>query len=351
MNASAREISAQRIRWLAAGAAIAALVLGAMAEQKRFGSGLLLGAVYLAGLGIGAMFILALLTVTGARRDEYFCEVLYRLVSAVPVAGVLLMTVVLVFRDIYPWFMQAQAGLRQFWLSWPAFVLRSAAYFVIWTVFGRFMRHGPASVPVASGFLVVGALTGWLAATDWLMSLEPDWSSTIFGMYVLLGFISSSIAAALVTGAVGRPCPGRQVAFGEQQRIDIAAMLFAANCLWMYLWFCQYMLIWYTNQSHEISYYALRTTDGWEWPFFGTIVFHWVLPFVLLLSRAGKRHGITAMVAGSSTLIGHWLDLYVVIMPAVDPTLLFPGLVELGILLGGVVFYLRIMPGPRSSGT
>lgn len=340
---------------------IAALAAGAALDEERLGAALLLGGVYLAGLGVGALFFLALQTVTGARWSDSFRDVPARLTSVLPAAGFLLLLVLLALPDVYPWLTHPQSGLRQYWLTAPAFVARSAAYLGTWIVFARLSRRRPGSVPVAAKFLVLGTLTTWLAATDWLMSLTPAWTSTVFGIYALLGFVSSAIAAILIACVIGRHDVAGRTWLAENQQRDLGTMLFAANSLWMYLWYCQYMLIWYTDQAHESVYYALRTSNGWEWPFFATVVFHFVLPFALLLSRAVKRHRLAVSVAAISTLVGHWLDLYLQIVPAIDPDRPLPGPMELGIALGGVSYCVWILrnrrsrhldapsPGPRST--
>jgi Ni/Fe-hydrogenase subunit HybB-like protein len=111
-------------------------------------------------------------------------------------------------------------------------------------------------------------------------------------------------------------------------------MLLGFSCLWGYLWYCQYMLIWYTNQPHEWTYYAVRTGADWRVLFLATVVLKWAVPFVLLLSRAGKRRLAVLALAAFSTLVGHWLDLYVMIFPDVATDRVWPGLLETGMALG-----------------
>lgn len=326
--------------WLVAGGGVASLAAGWLMQPERSGAAFLLGGVYLSGLGLGAMYILAMFTVAKARQHQSVRQVLTGLVACVPIAGLVLVPTMVALDDVYPWILQAQDEPRQHWQISHAFIARSTVYLGVWTLFGWLIWRRQKAISTAAGFLVIGTVTGWLAATDWLMSLQPEWPSTIFGMYALLGFIASAIAATLVGGVIGPRC---RVRMPENQRVDIATMLFAANCLWMYLWYSQYMLIWYTNQGHEISYFLLRTSNGWAWAFVLTVVFHWVVPFGLLLSRAGKRHPLALSAAAISTLAGHWLDLYVMIMPAVDPAFLLPGWLDLGVALIIIAFCGRIV--------
>jgi Ni/Fe-hydrogenase subunit HybB-like protein len=113
------------------------------------------------------------------------------------------------------------------------------------------------------------------------------------------------------------------------------------------------MLIWYANQPHESTYYAVRTGVDWRALFFATVVLKWAVPFVLLLSRAGKRRLAVLTLAAGSALLGHWLDLYVMIVPGVLPGRPVPGLLEVGLSLGvgtACVWTLRF-PGLSTTGS
>jgi len=217
----------------------------------------------------------------------------------------------------------------------------------------RLLTRPAASSRVAAGVLAVLALTGWLAASDWLMSLTPQWTSTIFGVYVFVGFVVSAVAAMLLTCIWVRVRNPTCRSVSEGQLRDLATMLLGFSCLWAYLWYCQYMLIWYTNQPHESTYYAVRTGVDWRVLFFATVVLKWAVPFVLLLSRAGKRRLAMLTLAAGSALLGHWLDLYVMIVPGVLPDRPMPGLLEVGLALvvGTACVWTLRFPGLSTTGS
>jgi hypothetical protein len=321
------------IRTFGAIAAVIAIA-GAFLQTERLGPNLLLAGVYLAGLAVGALFFTAVQEVTGATWSDSLRTVPARLPSTLPMATVLLLLVFLAHPETYSWTVEQQTGLRGVWLSRPFFIARSCLYLGLWMLSARLMTQPATSSRVAAGVLAVLALTGWLAASDWLMSLTPQWTSTIFGVYVFVGFVVSAVAAMLLACIwvrVRNPT-GRSVSEGQLR--DLATMLLGFSCLWAYLWFCQYMLIWYTNQPHEVGYYVVRTGDDWRVLFYATVVLKWVLPFVLLLGKAGKRRLSVLALAAFSALVGHWSDLYVMIFPDVAKDLVWPGLLETGMALG-----------------
>jgi hypothetical protein len=338
------------IRTFGAIAAVIAIA-GAFLQTERLGPNLLLAGVYLAGLAVGALFFTALQEVTGATWSDSLRTVPARLPSTLPMATVLLLLVFLAHPETYSWTVEQQTGLRGVWLSRPFFIARSCLYLGLWMLSARLLTRPATSSRVAAVVLAVLALTGWLAASDWLMSLTPQWTSTIFGVYVFVGFVVSAVAAMLLTCVWVRV--RNPTCVSDAQLRDLATMLLGFSCLWAYLWYCQYMLIWYTNQPHESTYYAVRTGVDWRVLFFSTVVLKWAVPFVLLLSRAGKRRLAMLTLAAGSALLGHWLDLYVMIVPGVLPDRPMPGLLEVGLALGvgtACVWTLRF-PGLSTTGS
>lgn len=306
----------------------------------RSWANLLLAGVYLAGLGLGALFFLAVQRVCGARWSESLRPVPEALTSLLPAASALVLIAVLLRPLLAPWAFAQENEFTAIWMTYPFLVVRTLVYLGAWLLFSRVMVRGVGSpssrtgtsdlreTRVAATFLVVFAPTVWLASNDWLMSLTPHWDSTVFGVYVFCGFVCSALAATLL-GCVWMRVrlPERQTVSTDQLR-DIAAWLLGFSSLWMYLWYCQYMLIWYTNQPHETTYFVARLNDGWATAFYATVLLKWLVPFVLLLSRAGRGHAAVLAVAGTSVMIGHWLDLYVTIVPALAPLQPMPGVLE-----------------------
>ena len=117
---------------------------------------------------------------------------------------------------------------------------------------------------------------------------------------------------------------------------DLGKLLFAFSVFWVYIWFSQYMLIWYTNIPEETSYFVRRVHGGWFPLFIVNVVLNWVVPFFVLLRRDTKRHRQTLGLVAGIVLVGRWVDLYLMIFPAVVGESPDFGLWELGLTLGGI---------------
>jgi hypothetical protein len=192
------------------------------------------------------------------------------------------------------------------------------------------------NIRLSAAFLVVFGVTFWLASDDWLMSLEPNWSSTVFAVYHFAGlFLSALAAVVLLVVGLRRLAPLRDV-ITEDRLHDLGTLLFSFSSFWMYLWFCQYLLIWYANHPEETVYYRLRLQGAWAPFVLAGLVLNWGAPFLLLLFRGAKRR--PAVLAGVSLLIlaGRWVDLFVMIAPSQGDALAAPGVLEVGVALGAL---------------
>ena len=189
------------------------------------------------------------------------------------------------------------------------FLARAAVYLAVWGVLLRRIR-GQASAAV---FLVVFGVTVSLAGFDWFMALEPNWMSTMFGVYVFSGLFLGALAAL----AVGTVLLGRDgdPGLSDAQFHDLGKMIFGFSMFWAYIWYCQYMLIWYTNIPEEITYFLRRHSGGWAVLSMTSVALNWLVPFCVLLPRWTKTDRKVLLRVGLVVLAGHWLDLYIMTMP------------------------------------
>jgi hypothetical protein len=166
------------------------------------------------------------------------------------------------------------------------------------------------------------------------MSLEPGWSSTMFSVYQFAGLFLAGLAGIIVLAAwLRRLGPFRQVLTTEHVH-DLGKLLFGFSTFWMYLWFFQYMLVWYVNNPEETNYFARRLHGGWRPLFLLDIALNWGIPFLVLLPRASKQRVGVLVAVSVVILAGRWLDLYIAILPyAGEPTLTTLAW-ELGLLAG-----------------
>ncbi len=185
----------------------------------------------------------------------------------------------------------------------PVFVLvRFVLYFVIWGVFVYFLNKWarPAEEAddarakynlhaISGPGVIVWALSGTFALTDWVMSVEPSWASSMFPVvFGMNAWICALSLAALTFYALNADKPGVMAIVKDKFRIDTGTMLFGFTMLWAYASFCQYMLIWAGDLPEEIMYYRKRGDHGWEYLAYVLMGFHWLLPFVVFLFREVK---------------------------------------------------------------
>jgi hypothetical protein len=161
-------------------------------------------------------------------------------------------------------------------------------------------------------------ITVTMAAVDWLMSLEPHWYSTIFGVYVFAGGGLAFLAALMVIALSFRRGGLLADSIHVEHYHDLGRWLFALVVFWAYIAFCQYLLIWYANLPEETMWFRHRLEGNWAWVSAALLFGNFILPFLLLISRAAKR-SLPLLGAVSVLLLGmHYVDLHWVVMPTVQ---------------------------------
>lgn len=320
-------------------AGMASVALGALFSLDRAWGNLLLTSLMLSGLGVGACFFLAFHGVTGARWSVPLLPAARRLAASLPLTSMVAVLVVISGLYCYPW-MQGDVAhgssywFKHAWLSPTFFIARSVLYGIVWALVGGWMSsvRSPGGAGRSALALVLLALSLAFAGFDWVMSLEPLWFSTMFGVYQFAGAFVSSLAA-LVLLAGWSQCDGERRGLDERQLHDLGKLLFGFSCFWMYIWFSQYMLIWYVNIKEE-SVYFIQRTQGYWWPLtLLTLTLSWGVPFFTLLPRPAKRNWRVMTRVALLILVGRWLDLYVMVLPPLSDGQPPCGLPEIGGLL------------------
>jgi hypothetical protein len=320
---------------LAAGAVVAAV--GLIKAPERTWPNLLIDGFYFLSLGVSGAFFVATQRLTSARWSAGLRRVPEALMLTLPVAAALMVVIYLGRHQLYPWADPAAlahepaiAG-KVTYLK-PGFVtVRMIAVIAIWMVFAfRFRKASLAQDRSpdqalfyharlnrhAAIFTPVFAITFSLAAYDWIISLEPEWFSTMFAVYVFAGTFVQGIAAVTLTTLLlrRRGLLGKEA--GAEQLHDLGKMLFAFSTFWAYIWVCQYLLIWYGNIPEEATYYVARTSGAWLPLFLINLLVNWIIPFLALLSARAKRTPRILMSISILFLVGHWLDMYILVAPS-----------------------------------
>lgn len=258
--------------------------------------------------------------------------------STLPLLALLFVPIALGVADLYPW-AGSQGKLPEMslskaaYLSPPGFNLRAAGYFACWLVISmlinRWSRRRDAAPDdrltqrmrrLSGGGLALVTLTVTFASFDWMMSLEPHWYSTMYGALYAMGSLltSFSFSICILARRVDRlPWNGIDT---NKVFVDLGSLLLAFVILWTYLAYSQYLIIWSGNTTEEIPWYLKRLSAGWQWLALVLVLFHFAVPFMLLLSHELKRRPRRlAWVAAGLVAMGY-LNLLWMIKPAFELT-------------------------------
>ena len=230
------------------------------------------------------------------------------------------------------------------WLNVPFFLIRAAIYLIGWNLYRHFSRKNSLADDTAednryfkknfkmsAGFLVFFIVTESMMSWDWIMSFDPHWFSTLFGWYVFAGMMVCAITViALVT--IVLKGQGYLEYVNDSHIHDLGKYMFGFSIFWTYLWFSQFMLIWYANIPEEVTYFVTRIED-YKLPFFGMLAMNFVFPVLLLMNSDYKRINWFIVLTGIVILAGHYVDVFVMVMPATVGTSWFIGLPEIGAIL------------------
>lgn len=327
------------------GALLLGLVLGIVEGDglRRFGFAYLVAFAFVLSLALGALFWVTLQHLVNARWSVALRRLGELLAATLPCLAWLALPLVLpvVFGDgqLYPWaetgwfLVHPQLAARATYLDPGFFAARSVAYFGFWSGTswwllrrslaqdltgsdGALARVRRFSAPIMIGF----AITTTFAATDFLMTLDPAWHSTAFGLYYFSGCVVA-VHAALALMVVFLQSRGRLTRSITPHHLhDLGKMLFAFTVFWAYLAFSQFLMIWYAGIPEETTWYRVRSEGAWFGVAVSLSLGHFLFPCLGLLSRRVKRHRLGLAFWSGWLLAFHYLDLYFLIMPALNPT-------------------------------
>ena len=359
-------LSAASIRFLSALAlAGGALFLAGLAlAPERAWTALLMAGYLLTGFGLAGIVFVAIQYACGAGWSTAFRRVPEAMAAILPFGAAALALVFLAHPSTYSWTAHApHAGFQRVWLTRPFFMARAAVYLALWIGFAAAIvrtsrrqdshadvSHTRRNVRLSIVFLLLFAVTFWLASFDWIMSLEPAWASTIFGIYNFAGMFSGGLALMVVFVLWARRSGPLCDFVNEEHLHDLGKLLFAFSTFWMYIWFSQYMLIWYADIGEETAYYVARLHGAWAPLFLLNMILNWAVPFAALLPRGAKRSPRTLGRVAAVVLAGRVLDVYLLIAPPLAGPRPAAGVWEIAILAGAAaVLVLAFYRGIRAA--
>ena len=237
------------------------------------------------------------------------------------------------------------------WLNGTWMLIRAAIFLGGWITYRhfavKFSRAGDLAKEndysnfkktfrISAGFLVFFLYTESMMSWDWIMSFDPHWFSTLFGWYVLAGMMVCAITTiALIT--IFLKSQGYLEIVNDSHIHDLAKFMFGFSIFWTYLWFSQFMLIWYANIPEEVTYFMTRIED-FNLPFFGMLAMNFLFPLLLLMNSDYKRVNWFVVLTGILILVGHYIDIFVMVMPGTVGKSWFIGIPE----IGSVLFFLGL---------
>ncbi len=238
------------------------------------------------------------------------------------------------------------------YLNIPFFLIRAAIYIGGWILFQRLIIKNEnkqddgydqslykKNITYSVLFLAFFAITESMASWDWIMSIDTHWFSTLMGWFVFASmFVSGITTIALVT--VHLKSKGYLEFVNNSHIHDLAKFMFGISIFWTYLWFAQFMLIWYANMPEEAVYYVTRMED-YQLLFLGSVALNFVFPLLILMNSDFKRVNWIVTFAGIIILIGHYINFYLMIMPGTVAGQWSISFAEIGslLLVGGIFLY------------
>ncbi|TMM30008.1 quinol:cytochrome C oxidoreductase [Polaribacter aestuariivivens] len=234
---------------------------------------------------------------------------------------------------------------KSWWMNVPGWAIRSVVYLLLWNAYRWFIRKNSIAEDTANDgfktykknynasviFLFVFMITESMMSWDWIMGLDPHWFSTLFGWYVLATLLVSALTViAFVT--IYLRSKGALPSVNDSHIHDLAKFMFGFSVFWTYLWFAQFMLIWYADIPEETTYFVARFSE-YKLPFLAMVVMNFAFPVLLLLNSDFKSIPWFVVIGGVVILAGHYVDVFIMIMPATVGSQWYFGIAEISALL------------------
>jgi hypothetical protein len=310
------------------------MLVGSFMDRAQFFHSYLFGFSFWAGISIGALALLMLQHLTGGGWGLVIRRVLEAATRTLPLMLILFLPIIFGAHWIYPWThpeeMAKNAALveKAKYLNLTFFSVRAAIYFAIWLTLAFFLnRWSLLQDKTAAGQftkrmrmlsgpgMVLLVFTVTFASIDWFMSLDPEWSSTIYGFIFVGGWSLSALAFVVAAmAALVKDEPMKNVV-GQSHFHDLGKLLLALVMLWSYFAFSQFLIVWSGNLPEEIRWYLPRTHGAWGAIALAVVILHFAFPFLFLLSRSLKRNAGKLVIVALLILVMRLVDLFWMITP------------------------------------
>jgi hypothetical protein len=319
---------------LVGAAGLALCLAGWVTDPTQFFRSYLLGYLLWIGVALGSASLLMIHHLAGGDWGFVSRRCLESCLRTVPLLFVLILPLLLGLRELYLWARPEEVASdiilqhKAAYLNIPFFLARTALYFIIWGLFGHFLsklsaeqdRTGEPDIQrrleVISGpGLAVMGLTITFSSVDWVMSLDPHWFSTLFGFVFMVGNVLTALALIICVLAYLKDREPFARLLQPSHFHDLGNLMMAFVILWAYMALSQYLIIWSGNLPEEITWYIDRTATGWVVVALILVVFHFAVPFLVLLSRHTKRSVDNLVRVAGFLLVMRFVDLLWTVAP------------------------------------
>jgi hypothetical protein len=345
---------------------IIAFITGFLFRPEQTWANYLLNNFYFLALAIGASFFMALQYITQSGWSAGFKRVPEAMASYIPVAALFFLLIYFGMNALYHWSNPELVSHDKLlmhkspYLNVPFFMIRLAFYFTLWTIMTRFLRGLSLKEDLNGGlayfhrselysriYIFLLAVTFSLACFDLIMSVDPHWYSTIFAFKNFASaFYHGAAIILLITVILYKQ--GHFPFFNRNHLQDMSSYVFMLSIIYGYLWFAQFMLIWYGNIPEETIYYAIRWEGQWKIFFWADIIINWFIPFAILMPKKPARRLKVVVPVVILLIVGQWIDLYLQIFPGVTGANHF-GFLEIGTFLGFAGLFVFVVVRTLSS--
>jgi len=312
-------------------------VLGIVAffvDNTRASFNYLLSYTFLISIAVGALFLIALEYVTNADWSVPFRRIVEIFAGLIPFLAILVIPLLFSMHDIYHWThaeVVAQDEILQGkepYLNLPFFITRVFVILGIWYIFYFILSRNSLkqdssgdqnlttiNIRLSAIFIPLFAVTISITAFDWLMSVDPHWFSTIFGVYYFSGTVIAVLAAVTIAAVYFKEHGYLHERITQDHLYSLGALMFVFVNFWAYIAFSQYMLIWYADLPEETLWFLQKWEGSWALFSIFLLIIHFVVPYILLLSQPAKMDPLRLKISAAVLLFAHFFDLYWMVMP------------------------------------
>ncbi|HUP57320.1 MAG TPA: molybdopterin oxidoreductase [Bdellovibrionota bacterium] len=332
---------------------VVTFALSVGSDPKSAWSSLVMNHFYFMSLALGGLFFAAIQWATNAMWSAPVRRISEAFTAYLPVVAISFIVLALGADKIYHWTDHAHVAHdpvlsgKAGYLNMTFFVIRNLIAVALWVLFARSMvgnsvqqdRTKTATETLrnrrlAPAFILVFAVTFTMASFDQLMSLDPHWFSTMFGVYMFAGLFYSNLAATCLLTLLIKRTGKLDGIVNENHLHDLGKFMFAFTIFWAYISFSQFMLIWYANLPEETGYFIRRFHSGWAYVSLFLLVGKFMTPFFLLMPRDAKRREGLLMGVAIFMLVAQWIDMMWVVQPEFFKEGPQFGLIEAGVTAG-----------------